>query len=81
MSTQKLPDFDSLWDYSDPEATEIKFREMLQQIPTSETPPTYHKTNKFTGGFQAIVDAYGVAAYREVNPGDVFGKLYCFFIN
>ncbi|MBL8080352.1 MAG: tetratricopeptide repeat protein [Anaerolineales bacterium] len=37
MSTQKLPDFDSLWDYSDPEATEIKFREMLQQIPTSES--------------------------------------------
>jgi tetratricopeptide (TPR) repeat protein len=37
MSAQKLPDFDSLWDYSDPEATEIKFREMLQQIPTNDS--------------------------------------------
>ena len=40
----------------------------LNVIDTNESPPTYNRTNKFTRGFQNLIDAYGVASYREANP-------------
>ena len=41
---------------------------IINRMETKEEPPTYNRTTKFTIGFQNIVDAYGVACYREVNP-------------
>ena len=41
---------------------------ILNRMATFEDPPTYNRTNKFTKGFQALIDAYGVASYREMNP-------------
>lgn len=41
---------------------------ILTPLPTREEPPTYFETNKFTVGFQNIVDAYGIPRYREINP-------------
>ena len=36
MSSQSIPDFDSLWDYSHPDKSEEKFRETILQIPEDD---------------------------------------------
>jgi len=40
----------------------------IERIPTKEEHPTFNRTNKYTSGFQSLIDAYGVNSYREVNP-------------
>jgi len=41
---------------------------VVEVVKSKQTPPTFFKTSKVTAGFQAIVDAYGMARYQEFNP-------------
>eukprot|EP01006_Ploeotia_vitrea_P042674 TRINITY_DN66651_c1_g1_i2.p1 TRINITY_DN66651_c1_g1~~TRINITY_DN66651_c1_g1_i2.p1 ORF type:complete len:842 (+),score=90.96 TRINITY_DN66651_c1_g1_i2:42-2528(+) len=50
-------------------ASKAQVRSFLEVIDTDAIPPTYFRTNKYTEGFQDIVDSYGMARYKEVNPG------------
>jgi V-type H+-transporting ATPase subunit a len=43
---------------------------VVNVVKTRETPPTYFRTDDFTAGFQSIVDSYGMARYKEFNPGN-----------
>lgn len=45
---------------------------ILNLKPTKEKRPTFNRTNKFTSGFQNIVNAYGVPNYREINPAPFY---------
>lgn len=40
----------------------------MNYVHTKEAPPTFHKQNKVTAGFQGLVNAYGVPNYQEINP-------------
>jgi len=50
------------------EATGSNVTPIMNEVSYRSVPPTYNVTNKFTKCFQSIVDSYGVANYREINP-------------
>lgn len=64
----------SSYSYSFQTACGSSIPSFLNVISSEEDPPTFYRTNKFTKGFQIIIDAYGVASYREVNPGKLRQK-------
>jgi len=41
---------------------------VLHRVQTKETPPTYFRNEPIAKGTQSIVDAYGMARYKEFNP-------------
>jgi V-type H+-transporting ATPase subunit a len=67
IPSQDLPNVQkALSDGSDAVGSAIP--SFLNVIATREKPPTFNRTNKFTRGFQTLIDAYGVASYQEANP-------------
>lgn len=42
---------------------------VMTRHPSQRNKLTYFETNKYTECFQSIVDSYGMARYKEVNPG------------
>ncbi len=63
----KLVSIDEVWNIMK-EALSVQVGTIFQPLATYEMPPTYFPTTKVTSCFQTIVDAYGIARYREANP-------------
>lgn len=40
----------------------------MKELKTEEPHPTYNRKTEFTSVIQEIVDSYGIASYREINP-------------
>ncbi|XP_026727864.1 V-type proton ATPase 116 kDa subunit a-like [Trichoplusia ni] len=51
------------------EALQSNVPSFMSKVDTNDMHPTYHRVNKFTRGFQALINAYGDSTYRELNPG------------
>lgn len=64
------------WSFFSQERSGSTVPSILNRMQTKQTPPTFNKTNKFTSGFQNIVDAYGIGNYREINPGYKYVYLF-----
>ncbi|KAH8261114.1 hypothetical protein KR044_003602, partial [Drosophila immigrans] len=41
---------------------------LLRSRKAKHVPPTHFRLNKFTQGFQNLIDSYGMADYKELNP-------------
>jgi len=40
----------------------------MNPVEAKEEPPTFFRINKYTSAFQGMVNSYGIARYREINP-------------
>jgi hypothetical protein len=52
------------------EQSSTQVHTIVQPMVTHDAPPTFFRTDKFTGGFHMIIEAYGVARYREVGGSE-----------
>ena len=48
---------------------------ILNKVTCPQSPPTFNRTDKFTSGFQSLIDSYGVNTYREVSRLQLNGCL------